>query len=121
MARETRAQREERLAREEAAAAEQQKTLYPARLMAVFERATKTGRFELSVVNGAFEVTRRDTVTAPLRFTLAYSFANDDALNELEWDVERFEREEAEAERRYQVRQTALAKLSKEERELLGL
>lgn len=124
MARETKAERMERQAREEAAEAELQKDAYPARLMALLERAAKTHEFDLTVKDAKLVMTRRNSSEysdQPMSFTLSYTFDNHSNLDELEWKVNAVEQEQAEAARKYQARQAALAKLSKEERELLGV
>jgi flagellar basal body-associated protein FliL len=122
MARETKAERLEREAAEAPAfGALLQAGTYPQRLMALLERATKAN-FELTVKDGEFLLEdrddRRDRTVA---LTLTYSKANEEALQELDWRVEMKEEAEREALRRVTMRNAALAKLSKEERELLGL
>ena len=121
MARETKAQRLEREAAERAAYEAEMAATYPARLMAMLERATKVN-FELEVRDGKFVLEdrddRRDRV---VELTLTYSTENQEALHELEWRVDMKEEAEREAERKRLAKQAALAKLTKEERELLGL
>lgn len=121
MARETKS---ERLAREEAerfAAREALRASYQDRLMLLFERADKVN-FELRVNNGLFFLEdrddRRDRV---LPLTLVWDDENESNLSELSWRVEMKEDAEREANRKYLAKQSALAKLSQEERDLLGL
>lgn len=116
--------KEEKQAKMEAEAREMEavsRATYPARLMVLLERAYKEN-FEVRPLAGRFEVQDRDEKLERTVFlTLEYSLPNEEELEELEFQVNNKERERAEAERKYQARQTALAKLSKEERELLGL
>lgn len=121
MARETKS---ERLARELASRQAREAELaatYPERLMAMLERATNAN-WELSVKENTFILNDRDESWAPVfELTLVYSQTNQDTLNELDWRVDVKEAEIREAARRYQVKQTALSKLTKEEKDLLGL
>ena len=121
MARETKAQRLEREAAERAAYEAEMAATYPQRLMAMLERATKVN-FELEVRDGKFHLEDRDDRRdRAVELTLTYSKENQEALHELDWRVDTKEEREREEQRRYQVRQAALSKLSQEERELLGL
>lgn len=122
MARETKAQRLEREAAERALYEAEQTQTYPARLMAMLERAVNAN-FELTVENGAFLLEDRDERRDYRRqvLTLEYTKANQETLHELDWRVEMKEEAARESERRYAVKQAALAKLNQEERELLGL
>ena len=125
MARETVAQRNARLEqmREEKLAREVAE--YPARLMAVLTRATNA-YFELSVNDNKFLVRDRNKYE-PQVHSLAYAHSPDSQyqLEELEYELDRHERELAEAKRLREVKENALRKvnemLSAEERELLGL
>ncbi len=94
---------------------------YPARLMNLLERATKEN-FELTVQQGFFRVGDRDNRRANA-YLLSYSFTktDDSTLDELEWDVREKEEARAEAERKANLRESALNKLSVEERLALGL
>lgn len=121
MARMTKAQRE---AAEEAARVEQENQLraeYPTRLMKALSRATEL-QFVLSVVDDSFVVTdpneRYDEV-----FTMSYDYnvAAEEYLYDLELELKLKYAEFVEKERRQQIRANALAKLSFEERELLGV
>ena len=121
MARMTKAQRE---ATEEAARVEQEKQLraeYPTRLMKALSRATEL-KFVLSVVDGSFVVTEPNE-TYPELFTMSYEYnaEAEQQLYDLELELKLKYAEFAEKERRQQVRANALAKLSFEERELLGV
>jgi len=121
MARETKAQREARFEAERLAQMAVAKSTYTERFMALLARATKEN-FELTVATNEFMLSNRDS-----RFTNEYFVrpvwdeVADMQLYELEMAVEFKEEERAESERRYQVKQNALAKLTKEERELLNL
>ena len=119
MARETKA---ERLVREAMEAEERHAVAvqtYPVRLMALLERASKLG-FNLEVLNGTFRVAVPNSDEYFL-FNYAHSGASEDNLHDLEWRVGAREREQAEEQRRYNLKQAALAKLTEEERDVLGL
>ena len=125
MARETVAQRNARLEqmREEKLAREVAE--YPARLMAVLTRATNA-YFELSVNDNKFLVLDRNKYE-PQVHTLAYAHSpnSQEQLEELEYVLDRHERELAEAKRLREVKENALRKvnemLTEEERQLLNL
>ena len=121
MARMTKAQRE---ATEEAARVEQEnqlRTEYPTRLMKALSQATEL-KFVLSVVDDSFVVTEPNE-TYPELFTMSYEYnaEAEQQLYDLELELKLKYAEFAEKERRQQVRANALAKLSFEERELLGV
>lgn len=121
MARMTKAQRE---AIEEAARVEQENRLcaeYPTRLMKALSQATEL-KFVLSVVDDSFVVTEPNE-TYPELFTMSYEYnaEAEQQLYDLELELSAKYAEFAEKERRQQVRANALAKLSFEERELLGV
>lgn len=127
MARETKAERLAREAREREERLEAERLAYPLRLMNLLERVSNLGNFELSVKNGMFVVHDRDGGRYADDHELAYSWSehNQAVLENLTWKVESVEEERAEAERRYAVKKEAERKvrelLSDEERELLGL
>ena len=121
MARMTKAQRE---AAQEAARVEQENQLraeYPTRLMKALSRATEL-QFVLSVVNDSFVVTD-PSERYPELFTMSYEYnvAAEQQLYNLELELKLKYAEFVEKERRSWVRANALAKLSDEERELLGV
>lgn len=121
MARMTKAQRE---AAEEAARVEQENQLraeYPTRLMKALSQATEL-KFVLSVVDDSFVVTE-PYETYPESFVMNYEYnaEAEQQLYDLELELKLKYAEFAEKERRQQVRANALAKLSFEERELLGV
>ena len=121
MARETKAQREARLEAETAAMTAVAKASYTERMMAVLERAVREN-FELTVKGNQFLVADRDERRASPFFVYAeWTVVSDMALYELEVSVELKEEASAELVRKAQVRGKALAKLTEEERELLGL
>lgn len=107
--------------REEAQAAREahEFAAYPALLMDTLERATKLS-YELTVKDAMFLV-RDLNSNAKWTMTPQHTRDSQDTLEALVYDVQDTEDLRAEAERRYQAKQVALAKLSKEERELLGL
>ena len=121
MSRMTKAQRE---AAEEAARVEQENQLcaeYPTRLMKALSQATEL-QFVLSVVNDSFVVTD-PSEKYPELFTMSYEYSDaaEQHLYHLELALKFKCAEFVEKERRQQVRANALAKLSDEERELLGV
>lgn len=119
MARETKAQREAREATEAAARRHQETHEYFPKLMEVLERATKND-MELSVVSGHFHV-RRPGEGDAWAFPTEHTDVASNLLWELNYELDLREEEKREEERRYLVRVQALAKLTKEEKELLGL
>jgi hypothetical protein len=119
MARETAAQRNARQEAERQARQDAMQADYPTLLLDTLERATRLS-FELTVRDAMFVVKDLNS-RAQWEMTPLYTEDSQDALESLVYDVESEEEKRAEAERRYQAKQTALAKLTKEERELLGL
>ena len=94
---------------------------YPTRLMAALERAT-TLNFELEVRNSQFNLRDRDSRRPETVFlTLTHTRDSRQALDNLEWNLRVEADERAEAERQRLARETALAKITEEERNLLGL
>jgi hypothetical protein len=97
------------------------KASYTERMMAVLERAVREN-FELTVKGNQFLVADRDERRASPFFVYAeWTVVSDMALYELEVNVELKEEARAEREKRANVRATALAKLTTEERAELGL
>ena len=121
MARETKAQREAREAEERRLQHEEDVRTYPERLMLVMQRAVNHN-FELTMREGKFVVYDRDE-RRPDEHTMAvtYDGLSESMLSDLDWAVELKAKEEEERTRKERARQAALAKLSKEERELLGV
>lgn len=121
MARETKAEREARMVAERQAQLLALAKAYPARLMALLERAVKE-RFELTVKEGFFRVEDRDDRRADA-YLLSYSFTEhaDSTLDSLEWAIQSKENERAEQARAYELRRQAFNKLTKEEQQALGL
>ena len=110
--------------REEAQAAQEAHDFaaFPSRLMKALEEATQKNNFELTVRNNEFVLFNRDRPRdAVLNFTLTHNSNSQAALETLEWDLHSLAEEQAEVERRRLARAAALAKLTKEERELLDL
>lgn len=121
MARETKAECEVRLLKEEMDRTTLAKSTYVQRMMATLQRATDEN-FELEVSEySKFLVTDRDDRDVWFHVEPVYSKEADEALQELEWSVQWKEERTAEANRKMLVRNQALAKLSKEEKDLLGL
>ena len=121
MAKETKAQRLEREEAERMARVEVAKATYTERLMVLLERATEEN-FELEVKNAQFAVTdRNDRYRQAYNLPPTWTETSDMDLFALEVSVELKEAERAEAERKANLRTTALTKLTAEEREALGL
>ncbi len=121
MARETVAQRNARYEAERLQRLAVAEASYPARLMALLERAVKEN-FELTVKNMEFRVEDRDARRSDAYLlTYAYSQEADNTLQSLEWAVEEKEAARAEYERVANLRKSALAKLTDEERAALSL
>ena len=122
MARETAAQRNARLESERQAQLAQEVAEYPRLLLWTLEEATQKSNFELTVKNSEFVLMDRDSPRDnPVALTMLYSQPSQRALETLEWELQSKANERAEQKRRYEVKQAALAKLNKEERELLNL
>ena len=95
---------------------------YPSRLMAALELATKKFYYELTVVNSLFTLMNRDRPRDPaLYFTMTHTPDSQMALDSLEWELKALAEQQAEQERQHLAREAALAKLTQEDRELLGL
>jgi hypothetical protein len=121
MAKETKAQRDARLEAERLAQVEVAKSTYTDRMMAVFARATKMN-FDLDVKDAKFIVHDRDSNHREVySVDPVWSELADSDLYSLEMAVEFKEEVAAERERKANLRATALAKLTAEERELLNL
>jgi hypothetical protein len=126
MARETKIQRLAREEQERVAYEAELKATYPQRLMDMLERAQKVN-FELTIKDGKFLLEDRDASRYSVMerdivsLTLTYDSQNKQAIQELDWRVERKEEAEREAQRRALARNQALNKLTQEERDLLGL
>jgi hypothetical protein len=121
MAKETKAQRLEREANDQAQLVAVAKATYTFRLMQVLERAVKEN-FELKVLNCMFQLKDRDGgLYSSYMLYPEWSDVSDTALYELEMAVELKEEERAEREQKANVRAGALAKLTAEERTALGL
>jgi len=95
---------------------------YPSRVMAALELATQNHNFELTVRNRMFVLVDRDRPRdTPFNMTMTHTPTSQWALEALERTLEELEMERAHALAQAAVRAAALAKLTKEERELLDL
>lgn len=123
MARETKAQREEREKAERIAFEEEVIAMYPERLMSALERACKHG-WDLTVEEGQFVVSYydsyndREQVRLPPSMTVYNPFSD---IDDLERELQAADDREAEYKRKQAIRQAAYAKLTPEEREELGI
>lgn len=115
-------EREAKQAQQVASKQSHNASTYTERMMAVLQRAGKEN-FELEVRDGKFRVEDRDDRRFGGTFYLppAWDRMADVDLFQLEQAVEFKEEARAEREQKAQVRATALAKLTAEEREELGL
>ena len=127
MAKETKAERLVREAAERERVEAEEAATYPQRLMAMLARA-QAANYELQANSDlTFTLYDRDEYrddrynNYKYMLNLFRSTNSEELLNDLTWRVELKEKEAREAERKYQVKQAALNKLSEEERELLGL
>jgi hypothetical protein len=121
MAKETKAQRLEREAKDQAQRVAVAKATYTERMMTVLERAVKEN-FELTVDDQRFFVFDRDAPrTNAFYLNPEWSPVADVNLYELQMAVELKEEARAEREQKANVRASALAKLTAEERTELGL
>jgi len=121
MAKETKAQREARLELVQEGRLAMARATYTERMMAVLERAVREN-FELTVKGNQFLVADRDERrVSPYTVQPVWTDTADMDLYSLEVSVELKEEASAELVRKAQVRGKALAKLTEEERELLGL
>ena len=126
MARETKAEREARLAAEREARLVEERNGYPARLMAVLERVNNQWDMELFVRDNLFVVrSRNDNYGNECLLSYNWNPTTQETIQELEWKLNSLEEAQAEAKRRSEVKREAQRKvqeiLSDEERELLGL
>jgi hypothetical protein len=121
MAKETKAQRLVRETAAQEAYRARQEATYFTRVMALLERAQKSN-FELEVKDMSFVLFDRDE-RRPTTVTLSTEYNQDanEVLEELSWTVSFKESQTTESNRKFLVMQAALAKLTKEEKELLSL
>lgn len=126
MARETVAQRHERLHAEREARLVKEVAEYPERLMNALTRAT-AAYFELTVRDNKFQLNNRNNGRYDSVVSLAYAHSpnSQEQLESLEWHLDTYERQLAEEKRLREVKAEALRKvnelLTEEERELLNL
>lgn len=121
MARETKAQRMEREAKEAELELAELQYSYPFRLMSTLERATKFN-FTIEVVSGKFEMFDRDASYPEVyKLGITYSHENEGQLAYLEWAIAEKEHEENAKRVKMELKNSALSKLTKEEKEALGL
>jgi hypothetical protein len=122
MAKETKAQRQAREANDRQERTAEQVTQYLPKLMTALEEATTKSNYELEVRNSLFALRDRNSrYNSLVTLSPVYSEPNWDALQALEWDLEVKAEARAELERKQSMKQVALAKLTKEEKELLNL
>lgn len=127
MAKETKTEREARTAQEQATAWAEFVAAYPTRFAALmFAYMDTAGDFQVRKLDAeTYEFTRHEHLYRNFQLKATppenYNHSTVDAMETLEGALADYAREQAEAQRRYTVKLNALAKLSKEERELLGL
>ena len=121
MARETAQQRKDRLALEEARREADERAEWYPRLVKAMARAHKLG-FRLAAGDGLLSYTNpHDRGARPTVLNTEYSQEAQRALEHLEFELNWQEEQFAEAERKAKARKDALAKLTDEDKELLGL
>lgn len=124
MARENKAERLAREAKEQHEMVLQLEKEYPLKLMQVLSRAH---RFDYEVVPVAtatwlgFSILHLHGSDEGFRVGYTFSLENDHVLDEMTWTLDFIEEKELEEKRKREVRSAALAKLSDEEKKLLGL
>jgi hypothetical protein len=122
MARKTKAEQEAERQEARALQEAQDFAAYPSRVMAALEEATQKNNFELTVRNSRFVLLDRDRPRdTPFTLTMTHTDTSQWALEALERTLEELEMDRAHARAQAAVRAAALAKLTEEERELLGL
>ena len=117
MARETKAQPIARQQQETFLQEQELSKSYHKRLMTVLEAATREG-CGIGVIDGKFSVY---TEGITLELGLDWTCMNEYALSDLQFQISISENVRAEERRKDLVRTNALQKLTKEERDLLGL
>ena len=117
MARETKAQREARVANEKLRHEQECRNSYHQRLMDALGAATKEG-WHIDVAAGKFFVYGENET---FEFSLYWDWKNDYALSDLQFQMNVAADARAEEQRKVDLRNNALAKLTQEERELLNL
>lgn len=125
MARKTTAERQAEAARmqelSEQARVASETAEYPTRMMSLLERANNVG-FTVYVDNQKFVVNDvNNRYGVEFRFGLQYESNSTYILDSLEYDVGVAEAEQAEQRRITELKQAALSKLTKEERQALGV
>ena len=121
MARETKAEREARIAREEAEQAAMCEKNYPTALMDILDRVNQLDRyFAFDIKDKKFLVTSHTYRTA-YYLTIEYSSESQRVLDDLTWEVEAREEDKRDEERVRALRAAALLKLSAEEKAALGI
>lgn len=123
MAKETKEERATRVARENEEYQAEQLRQWPGRMMDALERATGHS-MEIAVRKGRFEVSYTDSYNDRSTQTFASipeNYNDWNAMEELEYALNNADRREEEYRRKQALRQSALGKLSKEEREELGV
>lgn len=120
MTRKTKAEREAELQLQKEQQIAKNREEYPHLLMEMLERATKLD-FKIEVQNGIFVVTHCDIASKQWSLGYEYTQEFDGELTHLRISLALEEEKKAKATRKILAKQAALAKLTEEERELLGL
>ena len=117
MVRETKAQREARVANEKLLHEQECRNSYHQRLMDTLGASTKEG-WGIDVADGKFFVYGENDT---FELGLDWNWKNDYTLSDLQFQVDVARDARAEEQRKADLRNNALAKLTQEERELLNL
>ena len=120
MAKETKAQRQAREQAEIDALYEVVVQTYQDRLMHTMQRACEVN-FELTVKDGQFLLFDRDEAHRKYWLAVKHSDDNECVLQNLSFEVNYKIAEQEQAKRKLELKRSALAKLSEEERRVLGL
>jgi len=120
MAKETKAERILREAGERFLYLEEQKATYIPRMMQILQDAQEEG-FILTVGGNVFIVHDQNDSDESYTINVDYDQSSDACLDNLRWATDRKLQVREESNRKFYAKQTALAKLTKEEKELLGL
>ena len=127
MAKETKADREARMEQEQAVQWAEFVAAYPTRFAALmFAYLDTGGEFQVKKLGTeTYNFTRHEhlyrSYQLPVSPPAHYNYSTVDAMETLEAALADYAAEQAEVQRRWEVKQNALNKLSAEERELLGV
>ena len=120
MTKETKAERILREASEQSLYIKEQKATYIHRMMQILQDAQEEG-FILTVRGNVFIVHDQNDSDESYRINVDYDQESDTCLDNLRWATDRKLQVREESNRKYLAKRAALDKLTKEEKNLLGL